>query len=88
MITQLQSTQNISEHFTTSEHISAHYNATKNIGLQNDVVHITRPELMTDEEAQEVMTDATEAIVDSPLEAMTVHEGLDISRVMALLEDI
>lgn len=52
-----------------------------------DVVHVTTPELMTDEEAEEVMTNVQSTIADSPMDALTVHSGLDLSRVMALLAD-
>ncbi len=53
----------------------------------HDVVHLRSPELMTDEEAQAVMTDVQGTIAESPLDALTVHQGLDLSRVMALLAD-
>ncbi|MBQ7607032.1 MAG: hypothetical protein IJU76_03565 [Desulfovibrionaceae bacterium] len=88
MITQLQNTAISQNYLAYTDLSSPQAPVTKANHQQNDVVTVSRPDLMTDEEAQEVMQDVTGTIGESPAEALTVHQGLDLSRVMALLEDI
>ena len=52
-----------------------------------DKIDVKSPELLNDEEAQEIMYDVQNTISENPLDALTVHSGLDLSRVMALLAD-
>ena len=52
-----------------------------------DKVSVSAPELMTDEEAQEVMSEVQSTVFESPADALSVHSGLDFSRVMALLAE-
>ena len=52
----------------------------------DDVVRVRQPELMS-EEAQQAMADVQDSLSASPGEALSVHGGLDLARVMALLAE-
>lgn len=54
---------------------------------RGDVVSIHRPEQMTDEDISQAMQSIEESVSQSSAEAMSVHGSLDLSRVMALLND-
>ena len=51
-------------------------------------VSVKAPDLLTDEEAQEMLAETRQEVVDNPLEALSLHQGLDYNRVMALLADV
>ena len=53
-----------------------------------DVVHIQKPDLMTDAEADEAMAMVQNSLQQSAGEALAVHGGLDFDRVMALLAEV
>ncbi|MBO5490177.1 hypothetical protein [uncultured Desulfovibrio sp.] len=53
----------------------------------DDVVRVRQPELMSEEEAQQAMADVQDSLSASPGEALSVHGGLDLARVMALLAE-
>ena len=53
-----------------------------------DVVNIHRPQPMTDDEAALSMQSVQQAAEESPMELLTAHQGLQLSTVMSLLEDI
>lgn len=53
-----------------------------------DIVNINAPSLLTDEEAQEALVTVEESVSASPTEALSVHQGLDLNRVLALLDGI
>ncbi|MBO4300413.1 MAG: hypothetical protein J5861_02305 [Desulfovibrio sp.] len=55
---------------------------------QDDNVSVRNPQLMTDEEAMEAMSQVQDSLQQSTGEALSVHGGLDYSRVMALLADV
>ena len=88
MITPVYNTALSSELFVNLNQDPSQNSSARLSQSQGDVVNVSRPDLMTDEEAQEVMSEVQDTIGGNPLEAVTVHQGLDYSRVMALLEDI
>ena len=53
-----------------------------------DVVNLSTPILLTNEEAQEALVTIEESVSASPTEALSVHRGLDLNRVLALLDGI
>ncbi len=53
-----------------------------------DVVNVNAPSLLTDAEAQEALVTVGESVSASPTEALSVHQGLDLNRVLALLDGI
>ena len=53
-----------------------------------DVVNLSTPILLTNEEAQEALIAVEESVRASPTEALSVHQGLDLNRVLALLDGI
>lgn len=54
----------------------------------NDVNHVKNPQLMTDEDIDSAMSVVRNSVQQSAAEALSVHGGLDYSRVMALLADV
>ena len=84
MITPVYNTALSSELFVNLNQDPSQNSSARLSQSQGDVVNVSRPDLMTDEEAQEVMSEVQDTIGGNPL----VHQGLDYSRVMALLEDI
>lgn len=55
------------------------------MGGVQDTVDIRMSALMSDEEAEEVMDETLQMIADDPAGALSVHSGLNESRVFALL---
>lgn len=53
-------------------------------GIQ-DTVDIRMPDLLSDDEVDDVMNDTLQMIADDPAGALSVHSGLNQSRVFALL---
>lgn len=53
-----------------------------------DVVSINKPGEMTDEEIAQAMQSVEDNVAANRAEALSVHGGLDYSRVMALLGDL
>ena len=53
---------------------------------EDSVVHISSPHLMTDEESAAAMADVASSLKTNSSEAVSVHSGLDLSRVMSLLD--
>jgi hypothetical protein len=53
-----------------------------------DVVGIRKPNLLSDGEAAVAMGAVQDSLSSTPSEAMSIHNGLDESRVMALLADL
>lgn len=56
--------------------------------VERDTVSINPAVNMTDEEAQATLQEVSENIAENQAEALSVHQGLDYDRVMALLGDI
>lgn len=87
MISSVQNVNPVSNIFQQQNFDSKPQEAIKQTQNISDISHIKRPELMTDEESQAVMSEVIGGISENPLDALTVHNGLDLSRVMALLAD-
>jgi hypothetical protein len=53
--------------------------------LSHDVVSLSAPNLLADDEVDGVMSDTMDMISQNPMSALSVHSGLSASRVAALL---
>lgn len=56
-----------------------------NISNSGDIVDIHTPEILSDEEAENVYNDTLSMIANDHASALSVHSGLSESRVFALL---
>lgn len=54
----------------------------------NDVIALNAPTPLTDTEAQETLKSVETAVDTGPAEALSVHQGLDPRRVLALLAEL
>lgn len=52
-----------------------------------DVISISKPEEMTDEEIEQTLAAVHDYVAANKAEALSVHSGLDYDRVMYLLSD-
>jgi len=58
----------------------------KAMSEQAGAVHISSPLPMTDEESVSTMADIESSLMTNTAEAMSLHGGLDLNRVMSLLD--
>lgn len=70
-----------------TEHAAQH-NGRQGAPVSRDSVDINPAARMTDAEAEQTLQDVSQEIKATASEALSVHQGLDYNRVMALLGDI
>ncbi len=56
--------------------------------LHIDRIEVSTPQILTNQEAEEGLAMVGENVTTSPADALSVHQGLDVNRVLSLLEGL
>lgn len=70
------------------ERMTAAQPQVKQADANHDTISLNPAMNMTDEEAEQLLQETTQEITATASEVLSVHQGLDYNRVMALLGDL
>lgn len=56
--------------------------------LHIDRIEVSTPQFLTNQEAEEALAMVGENVTTSPADALSVHQGLDVNRVLSLLDGL